>query len=375
MISNGRKKKKELLEGSGYFPTPHPEAPFDYAQGKLRAEGSIEILRFAQDDPFIRRKNSPRGQLLKNISVSVVSLVLFFSAGEFVTRLTAGSPLVTQSDEVLFWKYKKNQVGCQKLYSPISRVDKNGFRYSGKEFNPELPSIYVGGDSYAWGEGLLDTETFAAHLQALLDSRQIYYNVLNGGVPGYGITQIIDRMEMECENYQPRYALFLWMEGDLDRLRGLSLERKKRFLRDHKLRSMFRYSAFLKIIKEWIFDKMLQKDLGFGYYGDENLEYARTHTFKEKVEGLTPRIKSNVTFLKDRGIIPIWSFMTVPSREFKSYLTSLSSELSVTLIDPEPTYREHFPGLENMATRHSGHFKPEVYSLLADQVFSKAFNQ
>ena len=45
----------ELFEGSGSFPTPHPEA--------RRAEGSIEILRFAQDDPFIREKNSQRGQL------------------------------------------------------------------------------------------------------------------------------------------------------------------------------------------------------------------------------------------------------------------------------------------------------------------------
>ena len=50
----------KLTEGSGCFPTPHPEA--------RRAEGSIEILRFAQDDPFIREKNSPRGQLTKEVA-------------------------------------------------------------------------------------------------------------------------------------------------------------------------------------------------------------------------------------------------------------------------------------------------------------------
>ena len=59
-----RQMRNKIIGESGCFPTPHPEAPFDYAQGKLRAEGSIEILRSAQDGPFIRRKNSPRGQII-----------------------------------------------------------------------------------------------------------------------------------------------------------------------------------------------------------------------------------------------------------------------------------------------------------------------
>ncbi|MDP8230612.1 MAG: hypothetical protein P9L93_05860 [Candidatus Gorgyraea atricola] len=280
---------------------------------------------------------------------------------------------MTKPDNVLFWRYKKGQIGCQKLYSPVSRVDKNGFRYSGKEYDPALPSIYVGGDSYAWGEGVLDRETFAASLQDLLDSRGMHYNVLNGGVPGYGIEQIANRMEIESEKYNCKYAIFLWVEEDINRLRDISPERKKRFLRDYRLRSMFRYSAFLKMIKERVFDKFLQKDIGFGYYGDENLEYAKANSFDEKIKGLTPKIRDNVRFLKDRNIIPMWAFITVPSKEFKSYLNLLADELSVKLIDPEATYRGHFQGLKNMATEHSGHFKPKVYRLLAGELFDRAF--
>lgn len=309
----------------------------------------------------------------QNILISLVSLVLFFGLGEIITRLNMGSPLITMPDEVLFWRYKKDQAGCQKLYSPVSRVDENGFRYSGKGFNPEAPSIYVGGDSYAWGEGVLDTETFSGQLQTFLDSRGLEYNVLNGGVPGYGIGQIIDRMEMESVKFKPEYAIFLWVEDDIDRLRDISPERKEKFLRDYKLRSLFRYSAFLKMVKEQIFDKLLQKDLGFGYHGDENAAYAKSHTFEEKITGLTPKIKESVNFLRDRGITPVWAFMTVPSDEFRDYLDSLSREVAVRLIDPEPLYRRRFPGLKNMATEHSGHFKPEVYGLLASEMFNKVF--
>lgn len=322
-----------------------------------------------------KSKKKKRKELLKNMLLVIGSLVIFFALGETITRLTIGTPLIIQTDNVLFWKYKKDQIGHQKLYSPISKIDKNGFRYSGKEFNPNVPSIYVGGDSYGWGEGVLDTETFSGQLQKLLDSHNLEYNVLNGGVPGYGIEQIIDRMEIECKKYDPRYAIFLWVEGDINRLRDISPEQKRRFLRDHRLRQMFRYSAFLKMLKEQIFDKLLQKDLEFGFHKDENIEYARRYTFDEKVKGLTPKIIKNVCFLKNRNIIPIWTFMSVPSEEFKNHLNFLSEDLSVELIDPEPAHRKKFLELINMETKHSEHFKAEVYELLANEIFRDVFQK
>lgn len=312
-----------------------------------------------------------RSSWLQNVLLSIGSIAIFFSLGEVITRLAVGSPLITQPDEVLFWKYKEKQSGHQKLYSPISRVDNNGFRYSGKEFDPSLPSIYVGGDSYTWGEGVLDEETITGQLQQVLGLHNLEYNVLNGGVPGYGIEQIIDRMQIESKRHNPRYAIFLWVEADINRLREVSLEKKKKFLRDYRLRSMFRYSAFLKFIKEQVFDKLLRIDVGFGYNRDRNIEYAATHSFDQMVQGLTPKIKENVDFLKNRKIVPIWAFMTAPSSEFRQYLHSLSKELSVILIDPEPSYRKHFPGLKKMATKNSGHFKPKVYGLLAAEIFAR----
>jgi len=320
---------------------------------------------------FIKKRKN----LFQNIFLSIISLLVFFLAGETIIRTTLGAPLITQPDRILFWKYKKDQVGHQKLYSPISRVDENGFRYSGKVFDPDLPLIYVGGDSYAWGEGVLDTETFSARLQDLLDSHGLEYNVLNGGVPAYGIEQIINRMEIECKKHNPNYVIFLWVEADINRLRGLSPEQKKRFLRDYKLRSIFRYSAFLKIIKELVYDKLLRKDLSLGCWKDRNKEYAKTHSFNEKMEDLTPMIKENIYYLKNRKIIPIWAYMTVPSEEFKDYLDSLSRELLVVLINPESEYRKNFHGLNNMETESSEHFKPEVYELLAEKIFKEIFRR
>lgn len=303
----------------------------------------------------------------------MTGLLVFFGIGEIIVRLAVGNPLITEPDENLFWKYKKNQIGYQKLYSLIEKVDKNGFRFSGTEFDHTLPSIYVGGDSFAWGEGVLDSETFSSQLQEILYVHRIRYNVLNGGVPGYGIEQIINKMETECKKYNPRYAIFLWVEGDINRLRDLSYRQKQIFIRDYKIRSMFRYSAFLKMIKEQIFDKLLQIELGFGCYKDRNRIYENTHSFDEKIEGLTPKIKENVYFLKNRNITPIWVFMTIPSVQFKDYLISLSKEMSVMLIDPEAIYRKQFSNLNDMHEQYTKHFQPEVYRLLAKEVYDNVF--
>ena len=311
--------------------------------------------------------------LLFTLILVIGSLVVFLGLGEIVTRIAVGHPLITQPDELLFWKYKPNQVGHQKLYSPISRVDGNGFRYAGKDYDPNLPSIYIGGDSYTWGDGVLDHETFAGQLQTRLTENGLNYNVLNGGVPGYGTEQIISRMQLECGKFDVEYALLMWVETDINRLRNISPEKRQKFIRDFRLRSMFRYSAFLKLIKEQIFDQLIHKDIGFGYHGDENITYAKQHAFEDKVKDLTPQVKGNVEWLRERNIIPVWVFMTVPSEKFRNYLMSVAKDVDVILIDPEPAYREHFPGLKNMSTEHSGHFIPEVYGLLVDEVYQRVF--
>jgi|GEM_PF-2871958 len=311
-----------------------------------------------------------RTELSGNIAISIISLIIFFSVGEIITRLIAGNPIITESDDVLFWKCKKGQSGRWKARSPVAHVDRNGFRQSGTGFDNSLPSIYTGGDSYAWGEGVLDSETFSSQLQSALSRHGLKYNVINGGVPGYGIGQIIDRMEAECEKYNPRYAIFLWVEDDINRMRDISPEQKKRFLRSYKLRFMFRYSAFLKlVIKERVLDKLFQNTARLDFTVDRNNRYKQAHAFNEKIKGLEPKIKSNLEFLRKSNITPIWVFMTVPSQEFRGYLTGLSKEYSVPLIDPETVYRAHFPGLKDMETRYCGHFKPEVYKILSDQVF------
>ncbi len=85
------------------------------------------------------------------------------------------------------------------LTSPTTNVDGAGLRSCGTEpVDADGPPILAVGDSFTWGEGVADRETWPAHLQAISGRR-----VLNGGVTGYGLDQIVLRAEVLAKIHQP----------------------------------------------------------------------------------------------------------------------------------------------------------------------------
>jgi hypothetical protein len=74
------------------------------------------------------------------------------------------------------------------------------------------PRVLVTGDSYAMGEEVADEETFPAHLQDLLDRR-----ILNGGVAGYGLDQVLLRTEMIVPLVRPGLLVVSFIADDVRR--------------------------------------------------------------------------------------------------------------------------------------------------------------
>lgn len=94
-------------------------------------------------------------------------------------------------DSVLGWLSKKNTqafLPMQKTIIPIS-INSQGVRGKKEYVDPKSPGIfriYALGDSFTFGFGVRDEETFSAQLESMSPKLE----VLNMGVPGYGIDQI-----------------------------------------------------------------------------------------------------------------------------------------------------------------------------------------
>lgn len=75
--------------------------------------------------------------------------------------------------------------------------------------------VVVIGDSYTFGEGVNDDQTFSADLERLLDNSE----VLNLGVHGYGTDQQLLRLQIDGVKYRPDVVLLGYYEDDIARNR------------------------------------------------------------------------------------------------------------------------------------------------------------
>ncbi len=77
-------------------------------------------------------------------------------------------------------------------------VDDEGLRKNGNLVTPPGPPILAVGDSFTWGSQVGDDQTWPAYLQAMFARR-----VLNAGVNGYGVDQIVMRAERLVPSHRP----------------------------------------------------------------------------------------------------------------------------------------------------------------------------
>jgi hypothetical protein len=169
-------------------------------------------------------------EFFSRLGLVVASVVLTFAGLEIACRLWRGpdwllhwpgSALVLApntdwcgnlGDGRLGWVPRPN---CS---APSYHHDANGFRVVPRapgqplEAPLDTPAILVTGDSYAYGEEVADGETWAAYLQALT-----HREVINAGVPGYGLDQTVMRSEQLAKAIAPALLIVTFIADDVDR--------------------------------------------------------------------------------------------------------------------------------------------------------------
>jgi lysophospholipase L1-like esterase len=87
-------------------------------------------------------------------------------------------------------------------------VNRDGLR--GPEIGPKRPGrlrVLVLGDSFAFGVGVEEAQSYPRRLEALLRGRGIDAEVLNAGVPGYGLGEEADWFERHGRQLEPDFVI------------------------------------------------------------------------------------------------------------------------------------------------------------------------
>ena len=135
-----------------------------------------------------------RREIKVRIVLITVSILFFLIVAELVLRNTIipvekkempFEKSVTIKDDVLGYKLRPNQktIMSDGYYREEVIINKDGLRniFNDNYTNPGLIAI---GDSYTFGEGVKDEETWVKQLQ-----ERLRVNVINAGVPGYNVWQ------------------------------------------------------------------------------------------------------------------------------------------------------------------------------------------
>jgi hypothetical protein len=159
-----------------------------------------------------------------NIALLVASGSLSLIFGEAALRLLGRGPLQVNPVPGSFWRHDahlgwSNSPGAEGVFDhPRFRINvkinSKGLRdreYA-YERTPGTPRVLVIGDSFVWGYGVEQQETFPK----VLEARRPGVEVINAGVAGYGTDQELLWLRSEGVRYRPDLVILVMCGNDDD---------------------------------------------------------------------------------------------------------------------------------------------------------------
>jgi len=184
-------------------------------------------------------------EIFLRLSLVVLSVALIFAIGEIVSRLFFPDvELRYTSDPEALYRFEPNQVGFMRkgdgFLSPLIRINQLGLRGANLT-DSNGRKILVLGDSFTFGSGVSDDETFAARLGQALDGNAV---VVNGGQPGYGIFQMAATLRRLGERLRPNLVIVVLWQGDLTR-QPPDIKAREDLERNGRIRRVLKTSVLL----------------------------------------------------------------------------------------------------------------------------------
>ena len=205
--------------------------------------------------------------LLANGLLSVFTLLLLFALGEAAFRLIdVDRQLEYDLDPEVYWKLRPNQTGYLwmrngSLRSVEARINNLGLRGPDVDVNAHRRiRILALGDSYTFGVGVGDAETFCAVLERTLGPQRV--EVINAGVPGYGIFQAERTLRRLATQLHPDVVILTIPTGDVFRQPFATAEEERRYLESERTRLRFRGVSKLAT---WVYRKVYYLGMRFGW--------------------------------------------------------------------------------------------------------------
>jgi len=259
-----------------------------------------------------------------------------------------------------------------------SRGIRSNFEYAYKK-NHNKSRILIIGDSYTFGEGVSDNETFPYQLQEMLPD----YEIINMGIHGYGHDQILILLQEEGVKYEPDIVILGYVDEDMDRnlLNFRSYAKPRYIVQNEKLkltgvpvhppeyyinRDFMRmriydiYSILLQLFKEYSGIYKIQKEIITKYILDE-------------IVNVSTNANAIAIFVYIPEYKEVYTNHLTGEKDF--YSRYCKNNKNVTCISSMKTFKHNITkGIKISKAKH-GHWNPLGYKAIAETTYSYLLNK
>ncbi len=185
---------------------------------------------------------------IRELSVNVLLLlfvvVLFFVFAEVFVRLFVGSHIFGKIDDNSLYHFEPNQDGWYSPPFPTARINNIGARGPDVDVDSLRDKYVFLGDSYMFGWCVEDDETIPYYFRNYLNLSD--NEVINFGMGGYGVDDMIVRHDMEKDVFYP-HDIFIMSIIEIDFFRKMYDYRPSFVIRVY--RAVKRHSSFVAYLR------------------------------------------------------------------------------------------------------------------------------
>jgi lysophospholipase L1-like esterase len=287
---------------------------------------------------------------LKNLTLTIIVLVIIFVIVEVAFRLIAGTPLQTRGQQIaerregdikyaLEANIDREFAGARVVTNSLGLRD---FRPPHKSEDKE--QILIMGDSFTFGYGVDLEESYPGALEGLLnkDKQDPGYEVINAGVPGY---DTVDELEL-LKNILPHYSAG-WIVVGIHPGDFLSREQvEKRPL--VRLRESLRYNSaffawFLRFYKTRLIKYVPPPKGALSVDPDRIMDSPAADRCKQAFKQIHEIAKADTAEMVIFVVTPLINWDRYPYSGLHTGLAEFCEENSIHFVDPFDDLSKHEP--------------------------------
>lgn len=306
---------------------------------------------------------------IKNISIFFISLILFITLAEIITRIFTELPIGKTHQSIILEGTNRSFIHEGILYETNSL----GLRNEEVQFGKQETTfrLLVLGDSFIWGDGLKQNELISSKIASQLDKKDPRnVEVINGGIGGFNTKDEYNQLVRLFPYYEPDLVILFFFTNDVlatdtsNQITNWKVNLND-FLRENSAFYSFLYYSIKNFLSLNSGAPSLFLPSDYFDIDDSKPGWVNFKKYFRLIKSFCAQNNTLLLFV----IIPTLTNLdsNYPYIDIQNKVTAFVSSLNTKVYDLFPTF-SNYPASELWVSSHNKHWNDKATSLAAKEL-------